>query len=152
MTKRRVQIAFYKGPAKSIWQKIAHRVICVRTGSIYSHCELVIDGVCYSASARDGGVRAKTIDLASGKWDVYDWPKDSTADYALSFYGLTRGCGYDWAGVFRFLLPILPVAETRWWCSEWVAAALRMPEWDSSPQRLWWLCRLEGALPGGSGA
>ena len=26
------------------------------TGSIYSHCELVVDGMCYSSSAMDGGI------------------------------------------------------------------------------------------------
>ena len=60
-----MKVALYKGPAKDWRHKVAHWAVCVATRSPYSHCELVIDGVCWSASARDGGVRGKVIDLVS---------------------------------------------------------------------------------------
>lgn len=53
-----VQIAFYRGPPRRWLHKLSHWLICLFTLSRYSHCELVIDGVCWSSSARDGGVRA----------------------------------------------------------------------------------------------
>ena len=44
------------------------------TGSQYSHCELVINGTCYSSSIRDGGVRGKVMALPADTWDVIDLP------------------------------------------------------------------------------
>jgi len=60
-----VQLALYK--ARGNW---INRLICWWTGSPYSHCELVINGTCYSSSIRDGGVRGKTMALPSDKWDA----------------------------------------------------------------------------------
>jgi hypothetical protein len=57
-----VKLALYKGRGG-----IANAVIRWWTGSIYSHCELVVDGLCYSSSVMDKGVRRKQIDLADGK-------------------------------------------------------------------------------------
>ena len=66
------KIAFYKGPPTPLWRKVGHYAIRLWTWSRWSHAELVIDGVCWSASARDGGVRQKQIDLTSGRWDVFE--------------------------------------------------------------------------------
>lgn len=35
--------------------RIGSRLICWWSGSIYSHCELVVAGVCYSSSILDRG-------------------------------------------------------------------------------------------------
>lgn len=58
-----MQLALYKAPGA--WYDKLVRVA-------YSHCELVIDGVCYSSSPRDNGVRSKAIDLHSGSWDLIE--------------------------------------------------------------------------------
>lgn len=51
------------------------RLIQYRTKSIYSHCELVIDNICYSSSYMDKGVRAKNININNSyKWDLYPIP------------------------------------------------------------------------------
>jgi hypothetical protein len=92
-----LQLALYKGPATDTWHQLAHRVICWVTGSPYSHVELVINGVCCSASPRDGGVRFKRIDLASGKWDVIDVPGHSEAR-AWDWFCRHNGHAYDYAG------------------------------------------------------
>lgn len=118
-----MQIAFYKGPAKGLVNKLGRLLVCVGTLSRYSHCELVIQGVCYSASARDGGVRAKQIDLRSGHWDVLP-VLGADADAALAWFEAHRGQPYDWVGVLRFALPFLPQRQGKWFCSEAVAAAL----------------------------
>jgi hypothetical protein len=46
-----VQLALYKSHGNWV-----NRFIRWWTGSPYSHCELVINGTCYSSSVRDGGV------------------------------------------------------------------------------------------------
>lgn len=147
-----VYAAFYKGKPKAgaPWRdrlKYAFDgAIRVITRSPYSHCELAIPdasrpGVyfCVSASVRDeavrpkrprlpwnrGGVRGKYMQLPPDRWDLVPVP--------LTRFDLTRaleqyaGNGYDWLGVFRFLLPFLPESKHRWFCSEFVAHVLRLP-------------------------
>ena len=50
-----VQLALYK--ARGNW---INRFIRWWTSSQYSHCELVINGTCYSSSVRDGGCAARS--------------------------------------------------------------------------------------------
>lgn len=76
-----VRLAMYKGNGN--W---FNRAIRWWTGSIYSHCELLIGGNCYSSSIRDGGVRAKTMALPSDKWDVLDLPWADDGE-ALDWFG-----------------------------------------------------------------
>lgn len=124
-----MQIAMYRGPAKTAWFQIVHWVICIGTRSRYSHCEIVIRGDCYTCSERDGGVRGKKIDLYSGHWDVYDIPGGREAeDAALRWFAEHHGEGYDWRGILRFVLPWIKNHERRWFCSEACAAALGIPE------------------------
>ena len=123
-----LQLALYKGPATDKWHQLAHRAICWFTGSPYSHVELVINGVCCSASPRDGGVRFKRIDLTSGKWDVL--PINQPDHRAWDWFARHSGHAYDYAGVLRFVLPLLPSRRKQWFCSEAVAAALGLPNAD----------------------
>jgi hypothetical protein len=117
------QIAFYKGPPVGDWQHtVSHYSIRVWTLSKYSHAELVIDGWCYSSSARDGGVRRKLIDLTSGRWDVVDIECDT--DAVLAWFLQHDGENYDWAGICRFVVPFLPHRQNQWFCFEALAAAL----------------------------
>lgn len=116
-----MHMAFYKGPASGLRQTVTHNGIILWDGP-YSHCEILIDGWCYSSSSRDGGVRKKQIDVYSGKWDLLDI--NFNPQYALDAFSATEGLEYDWYGVFRHALPILPEIETKWYCSEWCAYAL----------------------------
>lgn len=124
-----MQIAFYRGPAKDFLHQLAHKAICLFTGSEYSHCELVINGTACSASARDDGVRFKTIHLTSDKWDVVTIPGDE--EKAWAWFSTHVGEGYDYAGVFRFAIPFLPHRSKQWFCSEAVAAALGLADPES---------------------
>lgn len=121
-----LRLAFYKGPATDWTHKIAHWAVCLFTGSKYSHVELVINGVCWTSSARDGGVRGKVIDLHSGKWDVVELDEAFSAEQAISWFKAHEGEPYDWAGVMRFAIPFLPQRSKQWFCSEACAAALGM--------------------------
>ena len=117
-----MHICLYKGPPTDLAHKIAHKAVCWFTGSKYSHCELLIGGLCYSSSARDGGVRAKAIDLTSGRWDVY--PIEGDEKKALQWFIDHMGKRYDWAGIARFVIPFLPKVDGQWFCSEACGAAL----------------------------
>lgn len=116
-------IAFYKGPPRNdLWHSISHYAIRLWTWSKWSHAELVIDGVCYSSSARDGGVRAKTIDLNSGRWDVVPVQIDERC--ALDWFAEHEDEPYDWAGILRFVFPLLPHGLREWVCFEAIGSAL----------------------------
>ena len=130
-----MKLVMYKGPAKSLRHKIAHWAIRIWTRSEYSHCELWVDGICYSSSPRDHGVRGKIINIYSGHWDVFDIAGDS--EYAKKWFHDRFGRKYDWAGVGRFVLPWLPNVKDRWFCSEAVAQALQLNRSaEYSPERL----------------
>lgn len=118
-----IQLALYKGPpGKSIRHHLSHWAIRLRTWSKYSHAELVIDGVCYSSSIREGGVRAKVINLGE-RWEVIDLPNTNSAR-ALEWFNQHQNCGYDWLGVMRFMLPFVGHHKSRWFCFEAVGAML----------------------------
>lgn len=127
-----MRIALYKGRGR-----IGNAITRWWTGCIYSHCELVIDGLCYSASFMDGGVRKKDIDLATGRWDIVEVPwADKT--YALEFFARTIGAKYDWLGLFGAQMFNRRIhSEQRWFCSEWIGGAMRLPHPETrSPSTL----------------
>lgn len=135
MSAQTVYIAFYKGNkrltnCKSLYYRASDTLIRWCTGGKYSHCEAVVtrpDGCydCYSASARDGGVRHKVINLNDGKWELI--PCRCPAKQLRRFYRRHRQSGYDWRGLFAFVLPWLKPSPTRFFCSEFVAAFLCLP-------------------------
>lgn len=122
----KLALALYKGPPRNDWwHSVSHYAIRLWTWSRWSHAELVIDGVCYSSSARDGGVRSKRIDLTSGRWDVVDLHiAEDQAERALSWFMVNLGDQYDWAGIWRFVVPFLPQNKRRWFCFEAIGSAL----------------------------
>jgi hypothetical protein len=117
-----VTLALYKGRGK-----IGNALIRWWTNSPYSHCELVVDGTCYSSSLMDGGVRSKRIDLTPDKWDFIELPWAS-ADRVLDHYSKTAGEPYGW-----FDLTASQILNTgrdftgASFCSEWCGAALGLP-------------------------
>ncbi|GIU80162.1 MAG: hypothetical protein KatS3mg005_3400 [Bryobacteraceae bacterium] len=121
-----IRLAFYRAEKGKWWDKL----IGVRTGSRYSHVELVLpEGTCWSASPREACVRGKRIDLGDGKWDVIQvrLRPDSHVGRMELFCRDQQGARYDWPGVISIGLSPLPgVQIPQWWfCSEFVAAALR---------------------------
>lgn len=65
------------------------RVIRFRTVSPYSHVELLApNGLCYSSSPRDGGVRAKVFELLPEDWELIPLP----------FFDRTKSNPYDFVG------------------------------------------------------
>lgn len=134
----KVYLASYKGPADSFLHKVTHTAIKTVTHSPFSHCEIVINGIGYSSSERDGGVRAKEIDFADGKWEIRPMPWVPALS-VLSFFQDTKDDGYDFWGLRLFLnLQGDPTEDTpqKWWCSEWCAAAIGLFDTRVAPGTL----------------
>lgn len=128
-----IRLALYKARGN-----LFDRLIRIWTGSIYSHCELVMpDGRFMTSSPRDGGVRTKVIDQDPDTWDFIDLPGADQAQIEALFKRLD-GAGYDWLGiVFCQILPFGLNSHSRWFCSEICAHALGYPDPASySPGRL----------------
>lgn len=118
-----VQLALYK-PHRAM--DIGGRLICLWTRSRYSHVEVVIDGICYSSSLRDGGVRAKRIDLTPGWWRVIPvtW-RDPEA--ALRIWSIYQGEPYGWGDLVMQHVLRLPISDPGLLCSELCALMLGLP-------------------------
>jgi hypothetical protein len=130
-----MHIAFYKKPSTGFLKKLVHYSICIITLSRYSHCELVINDICYSSSGRDGGVRKKHIpDLyTSDHWDIFNI--DYSEDLALKVYTTNKSAKYDYLGVARYVFPFISNIKNRWYCSEIVAVMLGLSK-EQTPQDL----------------
>ena len=131
-----VQLALRKNDTR-----LTARAIQWWTNSIYSHCEIVIDNMCYSSSAMDGGVRRKQITLDPEKWDVIElaW---ADAGRSLSYFQATDPQKYGWLGlVVSQLFNLNRETKGAQFCSQWCAAALGLPNPASySPRTLAELC------------
>lgn len=124
-----VTLALYKGKGQ-----LGNAAIRWWTGSPYSHCELVVDGWCYSSSVMDKGVRRKRagpgadeISLGSDHWDLIELPWADGAAIAR-YFEATDSDVYGWPSliasqVFNRNLPTQHAA----FCSEWCALALGLP-------------------------
>lgn len=122
----------------------------ILTRGRYSHCEIVIrlagqdsepQYECYSASLRDKGVRRKIMPLPSDKWDLIPLP-DGVGRRLETLWAQTQGQGYDLPGAFGVVFG-LPENRRRWFCSEWVGAALGLSEsWRFSPNDLAVIARM----------
>ena len=93
--------------------------------SIINHVEIILDdGYSYSSSPVDGGVRRKIIDFNQDKWIFIecDWIDE---DRVKDFFKETEGQKYDWlALIMSHVINAGHHSDTRWFCSEWCAAAL----------------------------
>jgi hypothetical protein len=130
-----VYIASYKGPAEKFRHQLVHRLITTVTRSPYSHTELVLDGIGYSASERDGGVRKKEIDFYGPEWTYHpcSWVPP---EKLLYHYNLTQNDKYDFLGLRVFLgIPAFEDPD-KWWCSEWCSIPLGISPSRISPGAL----------------
>lgn len=116
-----VKLAMYKGEGTFVNQFIRWW-----TGSIYSHCELVVNDVCYSSSLMDGGVRGKVINLGSGNWDLIELPWASGSG-VVDYFAATDHQKYGLTSLVVNQLFNRNVLGEAPFCSEWCAAALGLP-------------------------
>ena len=147
MNNHQIYLALYKGRRDGtgwrVWAaRLTDGLTRVLTRGRYSHCEIAVREhtqasvyTCYSASIRDGGVRCKVMPLPSANWDLIPLP-DSVDGRLKTLWSRTQGQGYDLLGAFGVIFG-LPENRRRWFCSEWVGAALGLPEsWRFSPNDL----------------
>ena len=127
-----VQLALYKGKGL-----IGNALIRWWTRSPYSHCELVVDGVAYSSSLMDKGVRSKVIDFKPEHWDMVRLP-EPLSKRVIDHFAVTRGQRYSWLDLIRSQIFNGNADEDgASFCSEWCAAALGLPNPATySPQTL----------------
>lgn len=115
-------------------KRLSARLIQFWTASIYSHCELVVDGWCYSSSVMDKGVRRKRvgpgadeISLGEDHWDLIELPWADAAAI-VRYFEATDSDVYGWPSliasqVFNRNRPTQHAA----FCSEWCMRALALP-------------------------
>ena len=118
----RIRLAFYKG--KGNW---LDTLIRWYTRSKYSHVEMVIDGMWYSASLYESRVRRKVIASDDNKWDFVDVECEYEQKYAMkAFLDRQLGKSYDYMGVvLSQVLPLEVEDPKKWFCSELCARALQ---------------------------
>ena len=133
------------GTGLKVWAaRLTDGLTRILTRGRYSHCEIAVrlpetaDGQeyeCYSASIRDNGVRRKVMPLPSAKWDLIAL-SDSVGGRLHRLWKETQGQGYDLPGALGVVFG-LRENRRRWFCSEWVGAALGLSEsWRFSPNDL----------------
>lgn len=130
-----IKVHFYKARAGKIGDKIVGLV------SVFSHVELEINGVCYSASNRDGGVRSKVIDTSNAqKWLSFDLKKDIEVNRCLLYFESVRGQKYDWLNIFFSQIIKLNIqSSNKQICSEFVGNCLQLDNaYKYSPEALFY--------------
>lgn len=147
-----IQLAFYLGtkrenPTHARW---LDRLVCWWTGSRFSHVEFVeawpTAGVatCWSASHRDGKVRAARIEIHNGRWLVVHVPHWNYHQ-VLAHYRARRGTSYGWLCAAAHALPQPLRGLMRWagkqlpYCSSIAAEACGVPNPWITPQELYQL-------------
>lgn len=79
--------------------KVAHAAIKARLCTGYPHGGVVINGVLYHSTARDGV--HKVIDWSPERWELFDIGGDDIA--ALERFDEREGRSYDWVGLLPFV-------------------------------------------------
>lgn len=124
-----VRLALYKGKGQ-----IGNAAIRAWTGSVYSHCELVVGDRCYSSSIMDGGVRCKSvgprpdqISLSPDHWDQVELPWADAAR-VIRHFKRTDHYRYGWFALItsQVLNRNMGTAGAAF-CSAWCADALGLP-------------------------
>jgi len=142
-----IKLHFYKAPGDvedkliRLWQSFPRKT----SGAKYSHVEIEIDNVTFSADANLGRV-VSVISKSHPPhaWDTIDLPcKD--AREAMAFCRAQVGKGYDYIGIFTAQILALRFDDPkRWFCSELAAhvckvCGIPLKHYDSwyNPRRLW---------------
>jgi len=122
-----IKVAFYKGGGD-----LFNKIVRWWTKSPYSHVELILpDGVTW---IRIGPfASSKLCAITKEKWDPKNWDfitltvTEQQLSTIKEFFERTKGCKYDWWGmILSHLMPFKIKQRGRWYCSEWIAHALRV--------------------------
>ena len=122
-----IWIAFYKGKGNAI-----NSIVRKWTKSPYSHAELILnDKETWLSISPFLKSQISSRKNDSYNPDAWDFIKISITEEQHNtikeFYDLTVGDGYDWVGmILSQFLPFKIKQKDRWYCSEWIAYALRI--------------------------
>jgi hypothetical protein len=115
-----MKIAFYKGKHGNVYD----RIVCASTFSEYSHVELVLDdGLSYSASHRDNGVRSKNIHFDE-KWDLFKLNKEYDQNAIKYWFSLNKDNKYDYRGAIASAVCLNLAQKDKSYCSNVAALML----------------------------
>ena len=123
----KIKIAFYKGDGNCL-----NGVVRWWTKSIYSHAELVLpDGITWigiSPFLKSKVASRKKLLIDYTEWDFLSLEvTQEQVDIIMEFFEDTEGHRYDWVGMLLSqFLPCKIKHKKRWYCSEWIAYALRI--------------------------
>lgn len=123
----RIKVAFYKGKGDYL-----NGIVRWWTKSIYSHAELVLpDGITWigiSPFLKSKVASRKKLIINYVDWDFITLDvTQEQVDIIMEFFEDTEGHGYDWVGMLLSqFLPCKIKHKRRWYCSEWIAYALRI--------------------------
>ena len=151
----KVKVAFYKG--KGSWK---NKIIRWWTKSKYSHAELIMPD--HFTWITITPFRNSTVSSRiQTEYDIENWDflslevNEDQVQIINDFFDETEGCRYDWWGmILSQFLPYRIKRTNRWYCSEWIAYALRISgvvDWkiikiydqaDLSPSRLYEIVQL----------
>ena len=106
------------------------------------------DNTCISITPfGTAGIRRKNFEEPEEDYDMICVPvSDEQLETIENFYEDTKGDGYDWPGmILSKFTPFFIKRVGRWYCSEWIAYALRLAGAvdnlyhypDLTPQRLY---------------
>tara|TARA_Y100001963_G_scaffold142846_1_gene212950 strand:- start:1395 stop:1865 length:471 start_codon:yes stop_codon:yes gene_type:complete len=123
----KIKVAFYKGKGNAL-----NGIVRWWTNSKYSHAELVLSddktwlGISPFLKSKVDSREKLIVDNL--EWDfVYLDVTSEQHDIILEFFEQTKGLGYDWVGMLLSQFsPCRIKHKKRWYCSEWIAYALRI--------------------------
>lgn len=123
----KVYLACYHGRAKKLSHRLCDAITKIFTRGKYSHCEIAIalpNGrfECYSSSYRDGGVRVKTMELPTQKWELLLLDGLSESE-VWRYFKVTKGKHYDLFGALGCVIGIRH-HPNKFFCSEWCYNAI----------------------------
>jgi len=96
-------------------------------GGDYTHTELIFsDGVAGTSRSPEGGVVLHKITYPADEWDLIEIDGDEA--YARKWFEDHVGAKFDVIGLLGFIWRRRDGQQTRWFCSEAVAASLGFPE------------------------
>ena len=123
----KIYVALYKG--KGTW---VNSIVRWWTESVYSHAELILpDGVTWmgiSPFIKSVVTKRIILEYNPDKWDLVSIDvSQEQLDMVMQFFEDTKGQGYYWVGMLLSqFLPCKIKHRKRWYCSEWIAYALRI--------------------------
>jgi len=123
----KIKVAFYKGKGNCL-----NGIVRWWTKSDYSHAEIMLpDGITWigiSPFLKSKVASRKKLIIDYSEWDFVDIPvNQEQLDIIMEFFEDTEGHGYDWPGMLLSqFLPCKIKHKKRWYCSEWIAYALRI--------------------------